>query len=130
MVGDGSIVAGMAFEALNHTGELRQDLTVVLNDNEMSIGPSTGGMASYLNRIITGRMYNRMRADVWNLLGLMPSEMTEKARLAAKKLEEGLKNLVVPSILFEELGFRYFGPVDGHDPVSYTHLTLPTKRIV
>lgn len=115
VIGDGSIVAGMAFEALNHAGELRQDLVVVLNDNEMSIGRSTGAMAGYLNRIITGRMYNRMRADVWNLLGLMPSDMTDRARLAVKKLEEGLKNLVVPSVLFEELGFRYIGPVDGHD---------------
>ncbi len=115
VVGDGSIVAGMAFEALNHGGCLKQDLVVVLNDNEMSIARSTGAMAGYLNRMITGRMYNRLRADVWNLLGLLPEDLTEKSRLAARKLEEGLKNLVVPSILFEELGFRYIGPVDGHN---------------
>lgn len=115
VIGDGSIVSGMAFEALNHAGELKQDLVVVLNDNEMSISRSTGAMAGYLNRIITGRMYNRMKADVWNLLGIMPKDIGEKAREAAKKIEEGLKNLIVPSVLFEELGFRYVGPVDGHN---------------
>jgi 1-deoxy-D-xylulose-5-phosphate synthase len=115
VIGDGSIVAGMAFEAMNHAGCLKQDLVVVLNDNEMSIAPSTGAMASYLSRMITGRMYNRLRADVWNLLGHLPQNLGGKSRTAARKLEEGLKNLVVPSILFEELGFRYIGPVDGHN---------------
>jgi len=115
VIGDGSIVAGMAFEAMNHAGCLKQDLVVVLNDNEMSIAPSTGAMASYLNRMITGRMYNRLRGDVWNLLGHLPQNLGGKSRTAARKLEEGLKNLVVPSILFEELGFRYIGPVDGHN---------------
>ncbi len=115
VIGDGSVVSGIAFEALNHAGELKQDLVVVLNDNEMSIARSTGAMAGYLNRMITGQMYNRMRNDAWNLLGLMPDDMTDRARQAARKLQEGLKNLIVPSILFEELGFRYLGPIDGHD---------------
>ncbi len=115
VVGDGSIAAGMAFEALNSAGCLKQDLVVVLNDNEMSIARSTGAMAGYLNRMITGKMYNRLRADAWNLLGLLPEDLGDKSRVAARKLQEGLKNLVVPSILFEELGFRYVGPVDGHN---------------
>ena len=115
VIGDGSIAAGMAFEALNNAGCLKQDIVVVLNDNEMSIARSTGAMASYLNRMITGKMYNRLRADAWNLLGLLPEDLGGKSRLAARKLQEGLKNLVVPSILFEELGFRYIGPVDGHN---------------
>ncbi|MFO7651662.1 MAG: 1-deoxy-D-xylulose-5-phosphate synthase [bacterium] len=114
VIGDGSVVAGLAFEALNHAGSSKQDLTVVLNDNEMSIAPSTGAMAMYLNRVITGKMYNRLRADAWNLLGHLPSDLGGKSRLAARKLQEGLKSLLVPSILFEELGFRYLGPVDGH----------------
>jgi 1-deoxy-D-xylulose-5-phosphate synthase len=114
VIGDGSVVAGMALEALNSGGCLKQDLVVVLNDNEMSIARSTGAMASYLNRIITGRMYNRLRGDVWNLLGHLPKDLGGMSRQAARKLEEGLKNLVVPSILFEELGFRYLGPIDGH----------------
>jgi 1-deoxy-D-xylulose-5-phosphate synthase len=81
----------------------------------MSIARSTGAMAGYLNRMITGKMYNRLRADAWNLLGLLPEDLGSKSRIAARKLQEGLKNLVVPSILFEELGFRYVGPVDGHN---------------
>jgi 1-deoxy-D-xylulose-5-phosphate synthase len=115
VIGDGSIAAGMAFEALNNAGCLKQDVIVVLNDNEMSIARSTGAMAGYLNRMITGKMYNRLRADAWNLLGLLPEDLGGKSRIAARKLQEGLKNLVVPSILFEELGFRYVGPVDGHN---------------
>lgn len=115
VIGDGSIVTGMALEALNHSGALQQDLIVVLNDNEMSIARSTGAIASYLNRVITGRLYNRVKEDTWTLLGYLPRDLSEKARKAARKLEEGLKNLIVPSILFEELGFRYIGPVNGHD---------------
>jgi 1-deoxy-D-xylulose-5-phosphate synthase len=115
VIGDGSVTAGMAFEALNSAGCLKQDIVVVLNDNEMSIARSAGAMAGYLNRIITGKMYNRLRADAWNLLGHLPDDLSDKSRLAARKLQEGLKNLVVPSLLFEELGFRYIGPVDGHN---------------
>jgi 1-deoxy-D-xylulose-5-phosphate synthase len=121
IIGDGSVATGMAFEALNHAGELKQDLVVVLNDNEMSIARSTGAMSAYLNRMITGGMYNRMRADVWNLLGLLPKDMSGRARAAARKIEEGMKNLVVPSLLFEELGFRYVGPVDGHNIPELVH---------
>uniref|UniRef100_A0A7C4G948 1-deoxy-D-xylulose-5-phosphate synthase n=1 Tax=candidate division WOR-3 bacterium TaxID=2052148 RepID=A0A7C4G948_UNCW3 len=118
VIGDGSIASGIAFEGLNHAGALKRDLVVILNDNEMSIGPSMGAMAGYLNRVITGRMYNRLKADAWNLLGHLPRELSRRARGAARKLEEGLKNLVVPSLLFEELGFRYLGPVDGHNLVE------------
>ncbi len=115
VVGDGSIVTGMALEALNHAGTIKQDLIVVLNDNEMSIARSTGAIATYLNRVLTGKMYNRLKDDAWTLLGHLPVDLSTKARQAARKLEEGLKNLVVPSILFEELGFRYIGPVNGHE---------------
>jgi 1-deoxy-D-xylulose-5-phosphate synthase len=118
VVGDGSIVTGMAFEAMNSAGGLKKGLIVVLNDNEMSIARSTGGFASYLNRIITGRNYNLLRNDVWNMLGRLPANMSGTARLAVKKVEEGLKNLVAPSVIFEELGFRYFGPFDGHNLIT------------
>jgi len=114
VIGDGSIVTGMALEALNHAGMLKRDIIVVLNDNEMSIAPSTGAIAAYLNRMITGKVYNRIREDAWLLLGHLPKDLSDRARLAARKLEEGLKSLVVPSLLFEELGFRYIGPIDGH----------------
>lgn len=118
VVGDGSIVTGMAFEAMNNAGGLKKNVIVVLNDNEMSIARSTGGFASYLNRIITGRNYNMLRNDVWNMLGRLPANMSGTARLAVKKVEEGLKNLVAPSVIFEELGFRYFGPFDGHNLIT------------
>ncbi len=114
VIGDGSIVTGMAFEALNNAGASHENLIVVLNDNEMSIGKSIGAMAKYLNRIITGRMYNRLKADTWNLLGLLPKNLIKRARLTAKRAEESLKSLIAPSIIFEELGFRYLGPFDGH----------------
>ncbi|MEO0004573.1 MAG: 1-deoxy-D-xylulose-5-phosphate synthase [candidate division WOR-3 bacterium] len=115
VIGDGSIVTGMALEALNHAGALKQDLIVVLNDNEMSIARSSGAIANYLNRIITGRIYNRLKEDAWQLLGHLPRDLSDRARLTARKLEEGLKNLMVPSLLFEELGFRYVGPINGHN---------------
>lgn len=115
VIGDGSIVTGMAFEALNNAGASKEDLIVVLNDNEFSIGQTTGAMARYLNRIITGKIYNRFKADTWNLLGMLPKNLSHKARIAARKLESGLKNLLAPSIIFEELGFRYLGPFDGHN---------------
>lgn len=115
VIGDGSIVTGMAFEALNYAGDRHQNLIVVLNDNEMSIGKSTGAMARYFSRMITGRMYNRLKTDTWNLLGILPKRLSARARFAARKLEEGLKNLIAPSIIFEEMGFRYLGPFDGHN---------------
>ncbi|MCX8014915.1 MAG: 1-deoxy-D-xylulose-5-phosphate synthase, partial [candidate division WOR-3 bacterium] len=105
----------MAFEALNNAGSSAENIIIILNDNEMSIGKTTGAMAKYLNRIITGRLYNRLKADTWNLLGLLPKNLMTKARVAARKIEEGLKSLLAPSIIFEELGFRYLGPFDGHN---------------
>ena len=118
VIGDGSIVTGMAFEALNNAGIQNRDLVVVLNDNEMSIAKSNGAIATHLNRIITGQFYNRVRTDVWNLLGHLPRNISGKARFAAKKVEEGLKNLIVPSVIFEELGFRYIGPIRGHNLIE------------
>jgi len=115
VIGDGSIVTGMAFEALNNSGSQKRGVIVVLNDNEMSIAKSNGAISAHLNRIITGQFYNRVRTDVWNLLGLLPTNLGGKARVAAKKVEEGLKNLIVPSVIFEELGFRYIGPIQGHN---------------
>ena len=129
VVGDGSIVTGMAFEAMNNAGGLKRDLLVVLNDNEMSIAKSSGGFATYLNRIITGNSYTRLRTDVWSLLGGLPDNLSGRARLAARKLAEGLKNLVVPSLVFEELGFRYFGPFDGHNLITLTDVFRRVKEL-
>ncbi|MDW7988346.1 MAG: 1-deoxy-D-xylulose-5-phosphate synthase, partial [candidate division WOR-3 bacterium] len=115
VIGDGSIVNGMAFEALNNAGAGWDNLIVVLNDNEMSISHTRGAMANYLNRIITGRMYNQLKARIWRMLEILPKHMRSRARLYAKKFQAGIKNLFAPSMLFEELGFRYFGPLDGHN---------------
>ncbi len=114
VIGDASLGGGMAFEALNYAGHLKKNLIVILNDNEMSISRSVGALSRYLNRIITAPIYNRIRKDVENLLKRVPRFGFRVIR-AARRLEEGLKNLLVPGILFEELGFRYFGPIDGHD---------------
>ncbi len=113
VIGDGSLGGGLAFEGLNNAGHLQADLTVILNDNEMSISPNVGAVAKYLTRITSGQVYTRFEKNLWRLLGRLP-----RGRLAqelASRVKEGLKQLVVPTILFEELGFKYFGPIDGHD---------------
>jgi len=114
VIGDGSLGGGMAFEGLNHAGQLRKDLLIILNDNEFSISPSVGAWSRYLNRVITNPVYNRVRADVDRLIRRLP-KLGFRLAGAARKLEEGLKNLLVPGMLFEEIGIRYFGPVDGHN---------------
>ena len=110
IIGDGAMTSGMAFEALNHAGECESDVLVILNDNEMSISPNVGALSSYLTRILSGRLYSTVREGSKKVLGKMPP-MWELARRA----EEHVKGLIVPGTLFEELGFNYFGPIDGHD---------------
>ncbi|MDD5504790.1 MAG: 1-deoxy-D-xylulose-5-phosphate synthase, partial [Candidatus Omnitrophica bacterium] len=114
VIGDGSLGGGMAFEGLNHAGQLKKDIVIILNDNEFSISPSVGAFSRYLNRVITNPMYNRIRSDMERLIRRVPRLGFRLAK-AAQKLEEGLKNLLVPGIIFEEMGIRYFGPVDGHN---------------
>ena len=110
VIGDGALGAGMAFEALNHAGTLDADLLVILNDNEMSISPNVGGLSNYLARMLSGRFYSSMREGSKKVLQTLPS-VWELARRA----EEHMKGMVVPGTLFEELGFNYIGPIDGHD---------------
>ena len=114
IIGDASLAGGMAFEALNHAGHAQKDMIVILNDNELSISQSVGALSKYLNRIITAPAYNKIRKDVERLVKRIP-RFGFRAYRAARKLEEGLKNLLIPGMLFEEMGFRYFGPIDGHD---------------
>ncbi len=110
IIGDGALTAGMAFEALNHAGDLDANLLVILNDNDMSISPNVGGMSNYLAKLLSGKLYSSMREGSKKVLGKMPS-VWELARRA----EEHVKGMVVPGTLFEELGFNYIGPIDGHD---------------
>jgi 1-deoxy-D-xylulose-5-phosphate synthase len=109
------MTAGMAFEALNHAGTEKADLLVILNDNCMSIDPNVGALKEYLTDITTSKTYNKVRDEVWNLLGKI-SKFGPNAQAIASKLEDGLKaTMSKPGMLFEALQFRYFGPVDGHD---------------
>ncbi|VAW88358.1 1-deoxy-D-xylulose 5-phosphate synthase [hydrothermal vent metagenome] len=110
IIGDGAMTAGMAFEALNHGGSLDADLLVILNDNDMSISPNVGGMSNYLARVLSGKVYSSMREGSKKVLSVMPP-VWELARRA----EEHVKGMVIPGTLFEELGFNYIGPIDGHD---------------
>ncbi len=113
VVGDGALTGGLAYEGMNNAGQMQSDLIVVLNDNKMSISPNVGAIAKYLTRITSGKHYLRLEADLWDMLGRIPHG--SKARVLAGRIKESLKQLVVPTILFEELGFKYFGPIDGHD---------------
>ncbi|MGB3524665.1 MAG: 1-deoxy-D-xylulose-5-phosphate synthase [Flavobacteriales bacterium] len=115
VIGDGAMTAGMAFEALNHGGTANSDLLVVLNDNCMSIDPNVGALKEYLTDIATSRSYNKVKDEVWNLLGKI-SKFGPNAQAVAQKVENAVKAaLLKQSNLFESLQFRYFGPVDGHD---------------
>ncbi len=114
VVGDGSLSGGMAFEALNHAGRCKLPFLVVLNDNKMSISKSVGALSNYLNRMITTRSYLSLRRQVQEIVKKIPGIGMGIFSLA-RKIEEGLKNMVTPGMLFEEMGFLYFGPIDGHD---------------
>ncbi|KRT56467.1 1-deoxy-D-xylulose-5-phosphate synthase [endosymbiont of Ridgeia piscesae] len=111
VIGDGSIGAGMAFEALNHAGVLDQDLLVVLNDNKMSISKPVGAFSNHLSRLLSGTLYTGMREGGKSLLSHLPSQVSE----LMGRWEEHMKGMVLPGTMFEELGFNYIGPIDGHD---------------
>lgn len=110
VIGDGALTAGMAFEALAHAGHVDANLLVVLNDNEMSISENVGGMASYLARILTSKPYTTMRESGKKVLSHLPGALE-----LARRTEEHMKGMVSPATLFEEMGFNYIGPIDGHD---------------
>ncbi len=113
VIGDGAMTAGMAFEALNHAGHLKRPLTIILNDNEMSISKNVGALASYLSRKLTGAGVQQLRQKLRNFVLSLPA-VGEDVYQFARKIEESLKTLVLPGTLFEALGFEYIGPIDGH----------------
>ncbi len=114
VIGDGSLSGGLCFEGLNNAGHLKKDMLVVLNTNELSIAPNVGAISTYLNKLISLPVYNRFRSSLEEFL---KARVPRGSRLIslANKFEEGLKGLFIPGMLFEELGFRYFGPLDGHN---------------
>lgn len=114
IIGDGALTGGMALEAINHIGHERKNMTVILNDNEMSIAPNVGALHNYLNKIRTGKHYNKAKEELEHLLKRIPAIGDTLAK-TAEKLKDSLKYLVVSGVWFEELGFTYFGPVDGHN---------------
>src|SRR6185369_7918971 len=117
VIGDGALSAGMAYEALNNAGDMDADVLVILNDNDMSISPNVGAMSNYLARILSGKVYTSMREGSKTVLSTVPP-MWE----FAKRVEEHVKGMVTPGTLFEEMGFHYYGPIDGHD----LHALIPT----
>ncbi len=128
VIGDGALTGGLAYEGLNNAGELGRRLLVILNDNEWSISPNVGAIARYLTRLTTHRFYRQLERDVYELLGRVP-RLGAKAQEAARRIKEGLANLVVPGVLFEELGFKYYGPLDGHDMDLLIHTLGELKEV-
>jgi 1-deoxy-D-xylulose-5-phosphate synthase len=110
IIGDGAMSGGTAFEALNHAGSLSTDLLVVLNDNEMSISEGVGALSAYFGRVLAGRFYSQLRSGGKKVLSQMPT-----MRELARRSEEHMKGMVLPGTMFEEMGFNYIGPIDGHD---------------
>lgn len=113
VVGDGALTGGLSFEGLNSSGALGKNLIVILNDNKMSISKNVGAMSKYLTDLLTDEKYNKLKTEVWELVGRF--KRRDKIRATVAKVEESVKGFLVPGILFEKLGFRYFGPLDGHD---------------
>lgn len=114
VIGDGAMTSGLAFEGLNNAGHLGKDLIVVLNDNEMSISRNVGAFSSYLNRILSGDLYQKFKKETKSFLENIP-KLGEHAKKMAQKAEEMFKGVFLPGVIFEELGFEYIGPIDGHN---------------
>ena len=124
VIGDGALTAGMAYEALAHAGSIDKNLLVILNDNQMSISENIGGLRNYLTRIWASKTYNRIRESGKSVLTYLPG-----AKEFARKAEIHAKGMVAPGSLFEELGFEYFGPVDGHDSKNLINILENLKNI-
>ena len=130
VIGDGSLTGGMAFEGLNNAGPAKTNLLVILNDNNMAIDPNVGALKEYLVDIATSKTYNKVKKDVWNMLGMLSKMGGTNAQKVAQKIENGLKAIMLnQSNLFESLNFRYFGPVDGHDVIHLTKILADLKDI-
>jgi 1-deoxy-D-xylulose-5-phosphate synthase len=124
IIGDGALTAGMAFEALNHAGSAPADLLIILNDNDMSISENVGALSNYLARALSGRMYAHLREGGKKVLRQMPTVWE-----LARRSEEHLKGMVLPGTLFEEMGFNYIGPIDGHDIKSLVTTLGNVKKL-
>ncbi len=128
VIGDGSLTGGMAFEALNNSGVSEENVTFILNDNKMSIAPNVGAISKYLNRVISNPTYNKLKEDIWDFTGKLPN-VGESLQKLVHKIDESVKHLILPGGLFEDLGLRYFGPIDGHNLDNLIEILKGVKKI-
>ena len=127
IIGDGAMTGGLAYEGINNLGYHKSQLTIVLNDNSHSISKSVGALSHYLTRVTTNPTYNRIRNDIWEISGKLP--MSRQIRKVLRKTEEGIKGYLTPGALFEELGLRYIGPLDGHNMEELLHTFKAVKEM-
>lgn len=127
VVGDGSMTGGMVYEGMNNAGILKKDFIVVLNDNNMSIAPNVWALSNYFTQIISNPSYNRFKSNIYELTGKLDA-WGDRLRRVAARLEEGVKVVITPGMLFEALGFRYFGPVNGHNVAQLVHIFNDVKN--
>ncbi|HEY3251028.1 MAG TPA: 1-deoxy-D-xylulose-5-phosphate synthase [Ignavibacteria bacterium] len=118
IIGDGSMTGGMAYEAMNNIGLLKKDIIVILNDNKMSIAPNVWTFHNYFNEFLANPSYNKFKNYVWEATGKLDKKVGDRVRRIARNIEGGIKSVITPGMLFEALGFRYFGPVNGHNIVN------------
>ncbi len=128
VIGDGALTGGMSFEALNHAGHIKADLQVILNDNEMSISSNVGSLSAYLGRIRSDPKYSRLKNDFESFVSRVPL-IGSKAVDFAERIKGGLKYIVMPGMIFEELGFTYFGPVDGHNVTAIKNILKQADKM-
>lgn len=129
IIGDGSMTGGLAFEALNNAGNSDTDLLVILNDNNMSISPNVGGLSRYMTEATTSPLLNRLRDTVYDMMGKLPAGGDKLARELASRFEDSARNMLVSGMFFADMGFRYFGPIDGHDLHEIIHVLHRMKTI-
>jgi 1-deoxy-D-xylulose-5-phosphate synthase len=128
VVGDGSMTGGMVYEGMNNAGIMKKDMIVILNDNNMSIAPNVWAISNYFTELIANPRYNRLKANVYELTGKLDT-WGDRIRRVTARLEEGIKTIVTPGMLFEALGFRYFGPVNGHNITQLVHILKEVKDL-
>jgi 1-deoxy-D-xylulose-5-phosphate synthase len=127
IIGDGSMTGGMAYEAMNNIGLLKKNIIVILNDNKMSIAPNVWTLHNYFNEFLSNQSYNKFRNYVWDATKKLDKKVGDRIRRIASKVEGGIKGVVTPGMLFEALGFRYFGPVNGHNIVNLVKILEEIK---
>lgn len=128
IVGDGAMTGGMAYEAMNNAGLQKRDMIVVLNDNNMSIAPNMWALSNYFTELIANPSYNKFKANVWDLTGKLDT-LGDRIRKIAGRVQEGIKVVITPGMLFEALGFRYFGPINGHNITQLVRIFSEVKDL-